>query len=417
MRVLWFTNNSCNCSFAGKIRKGRSGGWMTALQDEFERLEDVDLGICFMADGLPPKIVEGKTIYFPVPIPQKSFGDKCKGFLRFHDIHIEEPSWAYYVENFKNVIEQFNPDIIHVFGSELYMGLAVFATDRPLVLHIQGILHSCYNALYAPGISVSSMVFHRFRPIHMLKAYFDDLWWRRNCYREYKVLSKVQHFIGRTEWDKRLSYVFNPKSTYHFGEEIMRLPFYSPQQRILPSVLTINTVISQPMYKGYDLVLKTANILKNYLHLDFIWNVYGRVSAPFIERHLSLYHKDLNVELKGLASAEEIRDSHAKATVYVHPSYIENGCNAIIEAQMCGCSVVANYVGGLTDTIKHGETGFLVPANDPYQTAYLIDYLFTHQDENLTMGKRAAADAFRRHDKEKILADLLSTYKSIIQDA
>lgn len=414
MRVLWFTNTPCNLKIEGRKNGRNSGGWMTALQDELLQRNDVELGICFICNGLPEIIEEGGTVYFPVPFLEKSLIDKLKGFLRFSDIKVEEPLWDYYIERFHVIIERFNPDVIHVFGSELYTGLAVFATTRPLVLHIQGILNTCYNALYAPGLSSRDYILQDFNPLNIWKRYYENLWWRRDCYRESRIMNHIRHYIGRTEWDKRVSRMFSPNSSYHFGEELMRSPFYTPLHRVIPEKLIINTIISSPLYKGFDLVLKSADILKNVLDLDFEWNVYGNVVPYYVEKVLGLNHHNLNVFLRGVVGAEDICKSHSKSTVYVHPSYIENGCNAIIEAQMCGLPVIANDVGGLSTTIKDNYTGFLVPANDPYQTSYLIHYLFTHPKENVEIGKHAAMDAFARHNKKDILEGLLNTYKEVI---
>lgn len=414
MRVLWFTNTPCNLKIEGRKKGRNSGGWMTALQDELLQRNDVELGICFIYNGLPEKIDEGGTVYFPVPFFEKSLKDKLKGFLRFSSIKVEEPLWDYYIERFHTIIERFNPDVVHVFGSELYTGLAVFSTTRPLVLHIQGILNTCYNALYAPGLSSRDYILQDFNPLHIWTRYYNDLWWRRDCYRERQIMNHIRHYIGRTEWDKRVSKIFSPNSFYHFGEELMRSPFYTPLHRMVPEKLTINTVISSPLYKGLDLVLKTASVLKNILCQDFVWNVYGNVNPHLIEKTLGLNHHDMNVFLRGVVGAEDICDAHSKATVYVHTSYIENGCNAIIEAQMCGLPVIANDVGGLSTTIKDKDTGFLVPANDPYQTSYLINYLFTHPKENIEIGKRAALDAFARHNKENVVNGLMNTYKEVI---
>ena len=414
MRVLWFTNNPCNLQFEGRINSYNAGGWMTALQDEIMKCNEIELGICFIANNLPSEIKQKGVTYFPVAAPHKKLIDKIKGYMFFRSLSVEENLWNEYIIRFRNVINRFHPDIIQVFGSEKYMGLAAFSTSLPLVLHIQGVLNPCNDVYFPPGISVKDYYLQDKNPRRIFKRYFDFLWWKRSCCREKHILSQVNHYIGRTDWDKRVTYIFNPKAQYHFGEEIMRPSFYRPIERRLPKQLTITTTISAPYYKGYDLILKTANILKNSLHLSFMWLVYGNVNPIFVEKVLGLRHKDLNIELKGVVDAEEIQKAHASATVYVHSSYLENSCNSVIEAQMTGCPVVANYVGGLTTIVKDGINGFLVPANDPYQTAYLIKYLYEHPEENLSMGRHAAEDAFARHDKKKIVKSLLDTYNEII---
>src|SRR5207302_1759145 len=40
-----------------------------------------------------------------------------------------------------------------------------------------------------------------------------------------------------------------------------------------------------------------------------------------------------------------------------------------LEAMACGVPVIASAVGGLTDTVVHGETGLLVPPRDPAAVA------------------------------------------------
>lgn len=417
MRILWFTNNSAGYKFQEQVGTITYGGWMSSLQNELTKQPDVELGVCFCAEGLPYKEEQDGVIYYPVPNHRKAWKDKLLDAILFNDESRDKSVWPYYIEKFKDVILDFNPDVIQIFGSELYMGLATFSTDLPLMLHIQGILNPYSEVYFPPGFSIKDYVLLDWNPFHMWKRYYNFVWWKRSCYRERMIIQHTRHYVGRTDWDQRATYVLNPDAIYHFGEEIMRPIFYEAGTRTLPQSLVINTVISAPFYKGFDLILKTANLLKNNLHRNFTWNVYGGVAPTLAERVLNLYHKDLNIILHGIVSADVLCSSHLESTVYVHSSYIENGCNAIIEAQMCGCAVIANYVGGLNNTIKHENTGLLVPANDPYQTAYLIDYLYTHPKENVEMGLRGRADALARHDRGKIVKDLLATYKSIIQDA
>ena len=44
--------------------------------------------------------------------------------------------------------------------------------------------------------------------------------------------------------------------------------------------------------------------------------------------------KSNNITLRGIVSAEELANSLSEATVYVHPSYIDNSPNSICEAQV-----------------------------------------------------------------------------------
>lgn len=389
---------------------------MTSLQDEIIKCNDIQLGICFVMDNQSEKIEQYNVTYYPIDSPVKSKKEKIRGYLKYDDQTVDETIWPYYINRFKSVIEDFQPDVIHIFGSELYMGLAAFASDIPCVLHIQGTLNPYREVLFPPGMSKLDYIFMDLNPKRIFNRYFEILWWDRNCYRERKILKKVKHYIGRTEWDKRSSYVLNPNRIYHFGEEIMRDVFYHPFERKLPQKLIINTVISFPFYKGYDIVLKTALKLKRDLCIDFQWNVFGNVNPFYIENRLGIRHQDVNVNLGGVISASDIRKIHSESTLYYHSAYIENGCNAIIEAQMCGCTPIVNYVGGLSDTVHDKETGFWVPANDSYQSAYLIKWLYEHPEDNLKIGQQAAADAFKRHNPKDIVKNLIKTYENVIDD-
>ncbi len=55
-----------------------------------------------------------------------------------------------YKEKLKQVVDDFMPDIIHVFGSEQQLGLVSSVTEIPVLLHIQGLLNPIYNALLPP---------------------------------------------------------------------------------------------------------------------------------------------------------------------------------------------------------------------------------------------------------------------------
>lgn len=168
------------------------------------------------------------------------------------------------------------------------------------------------------------------------------------------------------------------------------------------------------MYKGFDLILKTAKLLKEQYALDFDWKVFGNIKPSFVEKQLGIYHKDVCVKLEGVANAVQLKQELENATVYAHTAYIENSPNSVCEAQILGIPVIATNVGGVISLIDEGETGYLVPANDPYQMAFFIEQLYENKKLNIEIGGRARKKALERHNKGKIIEDLIQTYRIII---
>ena len=50
------------------------------------------------------------------------------------------------------VICDFNPDIIHVFGTEEVFSLIQNHTNIPVVIQIQGLMNPCFNNYFSPEL-------------------------------------------------------------------------------------------------------------------------------------------------------------------------------------------------------------------------------------------------------------------------
>ncbi len=394
---------------------------MSSLQDVIQSYdkEKVELGISFCMDGQPEKMVQEDVTYYPVPSHTKPIKDKILDLIRYEDVSRDEILWQHYVSHFKRVIEDYKPDVIEVFGSELYTGLGAVAAKEmnvPCVLHLQGILSLSIYTFLPTGISRSSFIMK-----DGLKGAYSNFqlltYWKRSCHREKAILNAVDHVIGRTDWDRHALEVLNPQAQYHWGGEILRPCFYEAGERIVPAKPVITTTSSGASYKGFDIVLKTADILKNECGLDFEWNVYGNVEPTFFEKLTGINHKEVNVNLKGVASAEQLREAMLKSTLYFQPSYIENSPNSVAEAQILGLPIVATNVGGTSSMVEHGETGFLFPATDPYMAAYYVNSLMKNKSQNIAMGEKGQTIAKQRHDRDTIVKELIETYKKVMTDA
>ncbi|WP_455673675.1 glycosyltransferase family 4 protein [Phocaeicola sp.] len=409
MRILWFTNTPSNYV---SIEGYNGGGWISSLENELKKSKEVELGISFWLENQSYKIMQDRVVYYPIStIKVSKMKRTIMSILEKEDRDLINKK----ISCFLDIVNDFNPDIIHVFGSEQEFGLISKYTSIPVVLHIQGILNPCFNAFLPPFISWRDYYFSNLNPISVWRKFIERIFWRNSCKREMNILGNVKYYLGRTEWDQRVIKIYNERCEYYHCNEILRDDFYNLSERHLPSKLTIVSTISAPLYKGFDLILKTANILKNILHIDFEWMVFGNIDPAFAEKRTDIKSQDVNVLLMGVVTAAELKNRILNCTLFIYPSYIDNSPNSLCEAQMLGCCVVSTNVGGISSLIEDGKSGFLVPANDPFQISYLVKKLYYDKELNISIGNTAREVALQRHCKEHIIDTLLDVYGKIIR--
>ena len=100
----------------------------------------------------------------------------------------------------------------------------------------------------------------------------------------------------------------------------------------------------------------------------------------------------------------------AALDVVVSPSMEESSCYAMVEALLMKRGVVASNVGGLPDTVQHGETGLLVPPGDSWALAMAVADLLADPARRLEMGSRGRERCLRRFDLRITVAEVEAVY-------
>lgn len=101
------------------------------------------------------------------------------------------------------------------------------------------------------------------------------------------------------------------------------------------------------------------------------------------------------VDFVGSVAHHELPYFYSAADVCLMPSYTESFGLVGLEAQACGCPVIASDVSGLASVVRDGVTGYLVPSHEPGAWADRLIYLFDHPEEGEQMGRRAVLLAQR----------------------
>ena len=389
MKVLWFEiSTPSRYLHTGQVTLG----WQDALENIVATCKDIELYIAFESQvPADVKVIDGIT-YIPM-ITHYSFLEKKIGN---HTWAINERK---VIEQGRKVIEQYKPDVIHVFGNEWPFGLLAQYTDIPLVVHIQGSIIPYDNALYPP---------------------------KYNGYRlemERRIWKTVHHFMGRTYWDKALVNMLTKHATYHHVEEALRPEFiHSKKLWNVPSAnakIRLLTTGCSSFWKGVDVMLKTAHVLKE-AGINFEWRIAGDIGNELkhvVESKENLRYADNNIKFLGFCPPKRLIDEMCQSTMYVHTAYIENSPNSICEAQMIGMPIISTMVGGIATLVRNGVEGDLLPANDPWQLANAIVELAKDIDRMKSYSEHSRKHALDRHNPNNILQQLLGCYKDLLRDS
>lgn len=395
MKILWITNIPVQLD-ADVTR----GGWM---QGALQGLLD-ESGIQ-VADAYPgvKKIEKEKIPYYVFPEVKKNN--------------------LYPVETaISKIIDEYNPDIIHIWGTEYPHALAtVNAAEKAgklknVVVSIQGLV-SEYAKVYYAGVPMRYRIGASLKELYKKQSLFKgkrDFEERGKL--EIQALQKVTNIIGRTEWDKACTEYINPNRKYYFCNEVLRRPFYEIAKWDEEKIEQHSIFVSQAGYpiKGFHQLLRAAYILqKRYedlkiyvagpnkfcsktVHKGLYAKLPARIRRDSYENYLYKLAKKYNLLDKifflGEINANEMGKRYLKSHVFVSPSIIDNSPNSVSEAKILGVPCIASYVGGVPDRLTHGEDGFLYPWNEPHMLAYYIQYIFEHSEEAAKLSKNAISN-------------------------
>jgi glycosyltransferase involved in cell wall biosynthesis len=110
----------------------------------------------------------------------------------------------------------------------------------------------------------------------------------------------------------------------------------------------------------------------------------------------------------GQVTHEESANYYANAYAYVHPSvWDEPMALPLFEATAAGLPVIATSTGGTPEVVLHGETGLLVPANDPRAFADAISQLLDNPDLCRRMSEAGREWAVSKLSWDRASNDLL----------
>jgi glycosyltransferase involved in cell wall biosynthesis len=121
------------------------------------------------------------------------------------------------------------------------------------------------------------------------------------------------------------------------------------------------------------------------------------------------------VTFVGARGRNEIRPFFAAADVFVTTPWYEPFGITPVEAMACGTPVVGAAVGGIKYTVRHGETGLLVPPRDPEAVAEALAWLLRDPDLRDAMGRRAVRRAVGQFTWARVACLTAELYRDVLR--
>lgn len=136
--------------------------------------------------------------------------------------------------------------------------------------------------------------------------------------------------------------------------------------------------------------------------------------VPELVRKFGLGHC---VSVTGRLDTEELVRHYASAEVAIVPSLYEGFGFPAVEAMACGLPVVATSAGALSEVVKDGETGILVPPGDPQRLAAALRTLLKDETLRRRLGAAARDHVRRNFSWEQAARRTIEVYQEVMENA
>ena len=177
--------------------------------------------------------------------------------------------------------------------------------------------------------------------------------------------------------------------------------------------------------KGVDTLIAAAAILqKQYAIPARILIVGGNAEQPDPVGTPELGRLMVLADALGVAEAvtftgrrqrEQLRYYYSAANVFVTTPWYEPFGITPVEAMACGTPVVGTAVGGIKTTVVDGETGYLVPPNNPEALAERLAWLQQHPHLAQRLGWAGMRRAHQHFTWSNVANSIADIYENVLE--
>ncbi len=146
------------------------------------------------------------------------------------------------------------------------------------------------------------------------------------------------------------------------------------------------------------------------------WEAWFVGDGPRLEQCVDLA-RDLGIDdrVQFLGYRSDVPDLLAQSDIFVLSTHYEGFPIATVEAMRAGLPIVASDVGGVSEQVRSGENGSLVPPEDVSKLKRALEDLLQNEDKRQEMGKAGREMFCEQFRVEKMVDRTLDVYKEAVR--
>ena len=420
-KVLWvqFAPFGIAGEILGMKGNGVSGGWIST---EYSDLDKKEFSVSFLccSSAINTTIHKRTAIgeAWCIPAPRITYGKDYS--QKYRNV-------------VKTIINEANPDLIHIWGTETFLPaiVAELTPNIPKVLYIQGLLgmHERYLGGY---INVNDLKYYHHTSIpQRCLSKIREFYFRKQVELEKRIIIETHNVITDNQFTRAYCNSVSDNCRFFSHALMPSAAFRNSDKWDLEQVErhSIFTIYSLYPEKGLHQLLKAVLIVKKSIPdlKVYVPGPYHIINQKIGGKKLLPYEVWLktfiqsnnlmdNVFFIGGQKTEEMIEHFRKAHLFVNTSCMEVHSSTLREAMTIGTPSISTLCGSVGEYLVHGQNGLLYRYEEPEVLAWEIMSLFNDDKSAQSISRKAllTMESFEERVDSIMLGEIYST---IIREA
>ena len=299
--------------------------------------------------------------------------------------------WFSSNKKFKKLLSEFKPDVIFVDRTR-HFALETTKTDIPLIIHLRGD--------HWAEIIMARETLYKSAGRKLAIDKWDEM--GEKCFDNSKLILPICNHLSKITRER---YSEKPIETLYQG--------INPDNWFKKTGLDlkhpcVGILQSATIWEKTKEMMILPKVLEKMPDVHFYWagdGVYRDEVLPLLEKYDNFHW------LGSLEYPDKVREFLTEIDVYALISGIDMSPLTLQEAQLMEKPVVATNVGGISELMKDGETGFLIEKDNPIELFEKLSMLLDNLENTKEMGKKGKEFIKNNFNWDKICNDFLNHLK------